>query len=200
MVGGWAGALGGGDGINVVAGTGSIAYGERRGLAHRAGGWSELFGDEGSAYWVAVQGLNAFSRMSDGRLPRGPLHALLAERVGITSDLDLVGVVVDHWGGRRAEIAALSKVVTEAARSPATPWPPGSCGRRAAKLVALVEACRNGIRIPRRRAGGRLLLGRHVLRAVLPRRLRRRPGRGRFPDTGFARRCTAPAWARRSTP
>jgi len=142
MVGGWAGALGGGDGINVVAGTGSIAYGERRGLAHRAGGWSELFGDEGSAYWVAVQGLNAFSRMSDGRLPRGPLHALLAERVGITSDLDLVGVVVDHWGGRRAEIARLSSVVVEAADAGDTEA--GAILRRAGQeLVRLVEACRD---------------------------------------------------------
>ena len=141
MVGGWAGALAGRDGISVVAGTGSIAYGERRGLAHRAGGWSELFGDEGSAYWVAVRGLNAFSRMSDGRLPRGPLHALLAEQVGISSDLDLVGVVVDRWGGRRAEIARLSTTVVEAADA-------GDAEARAIlrtageELVGLVEACR----------------------------------------------------------
>ncbi|MBR7831742.1 hypothetical protein KDL01_00635 [Actinospica durhamensis] len=141
MVGGWAGALAGGDGINVVAGTGSIAYGERRGVGHRAGGWSELFGDEGSAYWVAVQGLNAFSRMSDGRLPRGPLHTLLAARAGITADLDLVGVVVDRWGGRRAEIAALSTAVVEAAD--AGDAAAGAILRRAGEeLVALVQACR----------------------------------------------------------
>jgi N-acetylglucosamine kinase-like BadF-type ATPase len=144
MVAGWAGALGGRDGINVVAGTGSIAYGERNGRAHRAGGWSELFGDEGSAYWVAVQGLNAFSRMSDGRAPRGVLHSLLAERVGIADDLDLVGVVVDRWGGRRAEIAALSKVVVEAAD--AGDAAAGAILEQAGQeLVALVEACRTGL-------------------------------------------------------
>ncbi len=49
MVCGWAGSLGGVDGINVVSGTGSIAYGENHGHAARAGGWGELFGDEGSA-------------------------------------------------------------------------------------------------------------------------------------------------------
>ena len=63
------------DGINIVAGTGSIGYGERRGKTARAGGWGEVFGDEGSAYWIAVQGLNVFTRMSDGRLPKGSLHA-----------------------------------------------------------------------------------------------------------------------------
>lgn len=140
MVGGWAGAFAGQDGINVVAGTGSIAYGERRGVAHRAGGWSELFGDEGSAYWVAVQGLNAFSRMSDGRLPRGPLHELLAAKVGITSDLDLVGVVVDRWAGRRAVIARLSVTVVEAAD--AGDAAAGAILRRAGEeLVGLVECC-----------------------------------------------------------
>ncbi|HET9168264.1 MAG TPA: BadF/BadG/BcrA/BcrD ATPase family protein [Actinospica sp.] len=142
MVGGWAGALAGQDGISVVAGTGSIAYGERRGRAHRTGGWSELFGDEGSAYWVAVRGLNAFSRMSDGRLPRGPLYALLAERVGIATDLDLVGVVVDRWGGRRAEIARLSTAVVAAAAAgdAAAEAIVHEAGR---ELVALVEACRD---------------------------------------------------------
>jgi N-acetylglucosamine kinase-like BadF-type ATPase len=79
MLSGWAGSLGGRDGINVVAGTGSVAYGERGDRAHRVGGWSELFGDEGSAYWLAVQGLNAFSRMADGREPRTALHGAIRE-------------------------------------------------------------------------------------------------------------------------
>jgi N-acetylglucosamine kinase-like BadF-type ATPase len=144
MVGGWAGALAGRDGINVVAGTGSIAYGEHRGRAHRAGGWSELFGDEGSAYWVAVRGLNVFSRMSDGRLPRGTLHALLTERAAIAEDLDLVGVVMDRWGGRRAQIAALAPVVVKAAA--AGDGEAGAVLEQAAReMVALVEACRAGL-------------------------------------------------------
>jgi N-acetylglucosamine kinase-like BadF-type ATPase len=56
MVCGWAGSLAGEDGINVISGTGSMTYGERQGTGHRVGGWGELFGDEGSAYWVAAQG------------------------------------------------------------------------------------------------------------------------------------------------
>lgn len=140
-IGAWAGSLGGQDGINVVAGTGSMTYGERRGRGHRTGGWGELFGDEGSAYWVAVQGLNVFSRMSDGRLPRGPLYQLLSERVGIDHDLDLVGVVVERWGGQRARIAALSKVVVEAAD--AGDVESMAILRRAGyELLALIEACR----------------------------------------------------------
>lgn len=113
MVCGWAGSLGGADGINIVAGTGSIAYGERRGKSARAGGWGELFGDEGSAYWLAVQGLNAFSRMSDGRLPKGPLHATFKAAFGLDVDLDMCGKVMS--GQARSNIAAYSRLVVAAA-------------------------------------------------------------------------------------
>jgi N-acetylglucosamine kinase-like BadF-type ATPase len=114
MVCAWAGSLGGEDGINIVAGTGSIGYGERRGKAARAGGWGEVFGDEGSAYWIAVQGLNLFTRMSDGRLPRGPLYAAFKEAFGLAVDLDLCAKVMNAHD--RASIAAMSQLVARAAR------------------------------------------------------------------------------------
>ena len=115
MVCGWAGSLAGEDGINVISGTGSMTYGERQGVGHRVGGWGELFGDEGSAYWIATQGLNAFSRMSDGRMPNGPLHAHMKERLEVDGDLDVVSLVIDTWKGNRSQIAALATTVTEAA-------------------------------------------------------------------------------------
>src|SRR3954469_333517 len=115
MVCGWAGSLAGEDGINVISGTGSMTYGERQGVGHRVGGWGELFGDEGSAYWIATQGLNAFSRMSDGRLPHGPLHQMLKDRLEVAGDLDVVSLVIDTWKGNRSKIAALATTVTEAA-------------------------------------------------------------------------------------
>lgn len=141
MVCGWAGSLGGVDGINVISGTGSMTYGERDGRGHRVGGWSELFGDEGSAYWIATRGLNAFTRMSDGRQPRGALYDLVRERVGVTSDLDVIDVVVNRWNGRRADIADLSKTVVEAAA-----LGDDAAARiltdASAELVAIVEATR----------------------------------------------------------
>jgi N-acetylglucosamine kinase-like BadF-type ATPase len=116
MVCGWAGSLAGADGINVISGTGSMTYGERQGIGRRVGGWGELFGDEGSAYWVATQGLNAFTRMSDGRLPRGALHGLLKNRLELASDLDVVSLIIDKWSGNRSSIAALATTVCDAAR------------------------------------------------------------------------------------
>ena len=115
MVAGWAGSLGAVDGVNVIAGTGSMAYGEHDGRRLRVGGWGELFDDEGSAYWIAVRGLAAFAKMSDGRLPTGPLRDRLAGHLRLAADLDLVDVVLNRWQGDRARIAALARVVTEAA-------------------------------------------------------------------------------------
>jgi N-acetylglucosamine kinase-like BadF-type ATPase len=115
MVCGWAGSLACQDGISVVAGTGSICYGERAGQTARCGGWGELFSDEGSAYWLAVRGLNLFSRMSDGRIARGPLYDLVRQRLGLAADLDVCGHVYSQLGGDRARIAQLATLVTEAA-------------------------------------------------------------------------------------
>ncbi|HYG05641.1 MAG TPA: BadF/BadG/BcrA/BcrD ATPase family protein [Stenotrophomonas sp.] len=117
MVCGWAGSLGCADGINIVAGTGSIGYGQRQGRGARAGGWGETFSDEGSAYWIAVQGLNAYSRMSDGRLPMGPLHALINSALDVSVDLDVCARIYGEHARSRGEIAQLSVVVAQAAEA-----------------------------------------------------------------------------------
>ena len=116
MVCGWAGSLAGADGVNVVAGTGSIGYGERHGRSGRAGGWGNAIGDEGSGYWIASRALTLFTRMSDGRVPKGLLHAILMEHLGLERDLDLCSLV----GGAgplaaRDRVAALCPLVARAA-------------------------------------------------------------------------------------
>ncbi|GLP73141.1 N-acetylglucosamine kinase [Mycobacterium antarcticum] len=142
MVCGWAGSLAGEDGINVISGTGSMTYGERQGKGHRVGGWGELFGDEGSAYWIATQGLNAFSRMSDGRLDRSPLYTLLKNRLQLTGDLDVVSLVIDTWSGNRTSVAALATTVCQAARE-GDGVASDILRSAAAELVTLVDTTRS---------------------------------------------------------
>jgi N-acetylglucosamine kinase-like BadF-type ATPase len=116
MVCGWAGSLAGADGVNVVAGTGSIGYGERQGRSARVGGWGNAIGDEGSGYWIANRALNLFSRMSDGRAPKGPLHAMLKAELDLERDLELCTLV--GTGGpltARDRVAALCPLVARAA-------------------------------------------------------------------------------------
>lgn len=115
MVCSWAGSLACTDGISVIAGTGSMAYGEFAGRRARAGGWGELFSDEGSAHWIARAGLALFSRMSDGRAPRGSLYQLVRQRLALAEDLDLCQVIYGHLQAERSRVAALSRLVSEAA-------------------------------------------------------------------------------------
>ncbi len=142
MVCGWAGSLACADGINIIAGTGSMGYGRRGAASARAGGWGEAFSDEGSAYWIAVQGLNAFSRMSDGRLPRGPLHGILREHFQLGEhDLDICAHVYGEGHGSRGELAQLSPLVSRAAQA-GDPVAASIFERAGHELAAIADALR----------------------------------------------------------
>lgn len=117
MICGWAGSLACRDGINLIAGTGAMGYGQRLGHGARSGGWGDLLGDEGSAYWIALRGLNAYTRMSDGRLPPGPLHAIVKRALQLTRDLDLCARIYGEDTRSRTEIARFSVLVSEAAQA-----------------------------------------------------------------------------------
>jgi N-acetylglucosamine kinase-like BadF-type ATPase len=144
MICGWAGSLGGGDGISITAGTGSIGYGETGGRSARSGGWGELFGDEGSAYWVAIRGLALFSRMADGRAPPGPLLDVFRTAFALKSDLDLSGVVTADYGGERDRIAGLCPLVVAAAQQ-GDPAAAAIFAEAAGELALLALAIRNGV-------------------------------------------------------
>jgi N-acetylglucosamine kinase-like BadF-type ATPase len=133
MVCGWAGALAGCDGISIVAGTGSIAYGEFQGRSARAGGWGEQFSDEGSAYWVVREALNLFSRMSDGRAARAPLYDLIREHFQLRGDLDVCAAVYGPRAAGAGDGAAYG-IFETAAR----------------ELAAIVHAVRDALAVPQR--------------------------------------------------
>src|SRR5262245_44819833 len=147
MICSWAGSLACEDGISVIAGTGSLAYGEYAGRHARCGGWGELIGDEGSAYWIAREGMNLFSRMSDGRAARGPLYGLVRERLGIGNDLDLCAHIYGVQADRRQAFAQFARLVHEAAQ--AGDAAAGAIFARGAKeLVDCVAATRRSLAVP----------------------------------------------------
>jgi N-acetylglucosamine kinase-like BadF-type ATPase len=143
----WAGALACQDGINLVAGTGSIAYGEFGGRSARAGGWGELFSDEGSSYWIAREGLNLFSRMSDGRAARGPLYQILRSHFRLQQDLDLCGAIYDQNQIQRSQLAALSPLIAQAAAA-GDAQASALFARAADELVTIIGAVHRQLGIP----------------------------------------------------
>jgi N-acetylglucosamine kinase-like BadF-type ATPase len=101
-------------GVVVVAGTGSIAYGVGAdGVAARAGGWGEVYGDEGSAFWVGRLALAAVVRASDRRGPQTLLTPLVLRHAGADRIDGLVAQVYAR-GDRRQAIAAMAGLVARA--------------------------------------------------------------------------------------
>lgn len=61
-----AGALAGEPGVVVISGTGSVIYAcDAHGKPQTLGGWGFLFGDEGSAFWIAREALALLMRAHD---------------------------------------------------------------------------------------------------------------------------------------
>jgi N-acetylglucosamine kinase-like BadF-type ATPase len=114
---GWGGALALMPGVNIVAGTGSIAYGrDKAGSSFRCGGWHEFFSDEGSGYWFGKQLLRIFSMESDGRLEKTALYDIVRERLNLKDDYDINVLANDSYFHSRKETAALQRLMLEAAR------------------------------------------------------------------------------------
>jgi N-acetylglucosamine kinase-like BadF-type ATPase len=101
--------------VVVIAGTGSVAYGENAdGTSVRVGGWGYLFGDAGSAFAVARDAL-AHAMAEDDRGARSPLgDAALA----YFDRRSLRELATSALLGRlpRGELAAFARVVHDAAR------------------------------------------------------------------------------------
>ena len=108
-----AGAIGGMEGILLIAGTGSIAYGRcRDGTEARAGGWGHLLGDEGSAFAVAFEALKRGIRSSEGRdLPTSLLGRGLAF-FGLGEAEDLLPFVYE--GLDKTRVAKFAREVARA--------------------------------------------------------------------------------------
>lgn len=102
-------------GIVAIAGTGSQIFGQNRhGKTKRVGGWGSLLGDEGSAYNIAIQGLQAALKAYDGRLESTGLIEAFQTHLHLKSIEDLIEVVYRR-GWRATEIAALAPLVDRAA-------------------------------------------------------------------------------------
>lgn len=113
---GWAGSLALEPGINIVAGTGSIAFGrDESGKTARNGGWSEFFSDEGSCYWMGRKVLEMYSKQADGRIPKDALYDIVCRAFGIADDFDIIDPIHNEYMPYREKVASLQMLANEAA-------------------------------------------------------------------------------------
>ncbi|HEX6800574.1 MAG TPA: BadF/BadG/BcrA/BcrD ATPase family protein [Ktedonobacterales bacterium] len=110
------GALPGGVGVALIAGTGSIALGRNAaGETTRAGGWGHIFGDEGSGYALGVAALRAAARAADGRGEPTALRLAVLRTLDVAAPYALIARV--HQDCDKAAIARLASLVVAEAEA-----------------------------------------------------------------------------------
>lgn len=110
-----AGALGAEDGINVIAGTGSIGLSINGDKVNRCGGWGASVGDEGSAFWIGKKAIQAFSKECDGRLKKGALYKVFMEELNLEDENNIITFLNEDIKNDRGEIAKLARLCSMAA-------------------------------------------------------------------------------------
>lgn len=132
-------AVTGGEGVLLISGTGSIAYGRnQKGRKARAGGWPlSIFGDGGSGVWLSKMALRHYGRWLDGAVPEGPLTVHIREELGLISREDLICLALEK-GNTPEKLPGLGKLVNQAAREGDRDAKTILC-KAAKELLSLVE-------------------------------------------------------------
>ena len=106
------GAFKGGEGIILIAGTGSIAFGkDAKGKVCRVGGWGRILGDEGSGYFIGKSGLTAVTHHLDGRGESTKLTKMVSKKFGLTDQTAIINAVYKNG----FDVASVAPLVLEAA-------------------------------------------------------------------------------------
>lgn len=106
-------AFGEAEGVVVIAGTGSIAFGRGAGgRILRCGGWGSVFGDLGSGYDIARKSVSAALAAADGYAPRTRLDKDICRALKIRRIADVVTLNLAP-----NQVAALLPLVLRAARA-----------------------------------------------------------------------------------
>ncbi len=110
---GFATALGEGDGIVVISGTGAVVHGRRGGHVEKAGGWGQILGDRGGGYDVARRALRKIMLRHDLDGTISPLASSVLAALGLNELSQLVDWIhtTDKMG-----VARLAPVIFRAAK------------------------------------------------------------------------------------
>jgi glucosamine kinase len=144
------------EGIALISGTGSVAYGRTAsGLEARSGGWGWQLGDDGGGAWITREAAREVMQRADAGRPLGELGAKLLVAAGALDPMQLLGKL----NGLREPMtwAAMSSIVFETATS--DPAAQSIVLRGASALSAMAKSVGQILKIdgPIVMAGGLLL-------------------------------------------
>lgn len=131
------GALESMEGYSLISGTGSLALARAAdGTTARAGGLGYMLGDEGSALWIAWEGIKRSIRSAERRdLPTG-LLPLFIKHFSLKGADDFVALM--HHRFQKSEIAAAAQIVLDHAQT--DPLAADIAGQAVNELFLLLES------------------------------------------------------------
>lgn len=179
------GAFGGGDGVLLLSGTGSMAWARGPAGTARAGGFGDLIGDEGSAFWIGRRALALLSQEADGRRSASSFGNGILDALGIESD-GLIDWVYSRQNPRSgiASIARHVSALGAAGTADAVSILKNAAAELAATASAAARAAGLAALHPLATAGG--VFQDAVIRAELARLTNAEPVPGLLPPIGGA--------------
>lgn len=110
------GAHGKREGVMVLSGTGSVAYGvNAAGEGWRVGGWGYMIGDEGSGYGLGSRAIRACVRADDNRGPQTSLTPVILQALGMSDFTNMNVWMYNTSQPRVPDVAKLAPLVLEQA-------------------------------------------------------------------------------------
>lgn len=100
------------EGLSVIIGTGSVAFGIKGNTTNRVGGYSFKEGDPGSSFYLGRLCLWHVSKVLDGRRKVTPFGEELLNLLDITTRVSYVDILDDYYLDR-TKTAQLAKLVTK---------------------------------------------------------------------------------------
>ncbi len=103
------------EGVLIISGTGSMGVAiDKKGNLYTVGGWGFPTNDDGSGYYIAVEGLKAAFNYADGINPGGNLLQAALRFFNTNKARELIGIL-NNEKYLKADIAAFSKEVAKCA-------------------------------------------------------------------------------------
>ncbi|PDZ04320.1 ATPase [Bacillus cereus] len=109
-----AAALKGKDGILTIGGTGAICIGKKGEVYEYSGGWGHILGDEGSGYWIALQGLKRMANQFDQGVTLCPLSLRIQDEFQLLTSSHIKQLV---YSFSKDKVAAIAPFIIEEARN-----------------------------------------------------------------------------------
>ncbi|PGD98207.1 BadF/BadG/BcrA/BcrD ATPase family protein [Bacillus wiedmannii] len=109
-----AAALKGKDGILTIGGTGAICLGKKGEVYEYSGGWGHILGDEGSGYWIGLQGLKRMANQFDQGVPLCPLSLRIQEEFQLLTSSHIKRLV---YSFSKDKVSAIAPYIIEEARN-----------------------------------------------------------------------------------